>query len=53
VSVRELAEMLGAGLAKSLAAGAKELRASANDWKKQPALNRGERDRPAVTTARR
>jgi len=32
-SVAELAEMLGAGGAKSLAAGAKELRASANAWR--------------------
>ena len=33
-SVDELAEMLGAGGAKSLAAGAKELRDSANAWQK-------------------
>src|SRR6185503_2072995 len=52
-SVAELAEMLGAGGAKSLAAGAKELRESASAWKKQPALNRGGRDRPAVTTPKR
>ena len=32
-SVDELAEMLGAGGAKSLAAGARELRASANAWR--------------------
>lgn len=32
-SVDELAAMLGAGGARSLAAGAKELRASANEWK--------------------
>jgi DNA repair protein RecN (Recombination protein N) len=35
-SVDELAEMLGAGGAKSLAAGAKELRASANAWRNSP-----------------
>ena len=33
-SVDELAEMLGAGGARSLAAGARELRASANTWRK-------------------
>ena len=33
-SVDELAEMLGAGGAKSLATGARELRASANAWRK-------------------
>jgi len=38
-SVAELAEMLGAGGAKSLAAGAKELRDSANAWKR-PAAKR-------------
>ena len=34
-TVDELAEMLGASGARSLAAGAKELRASANEWKKR------------------
>jgi DNA repair protein RecN (Recombination protein N) len=50
--VAELAEMLGAGGAKSLAAGAKELRASANAWK-QTAPSGANAQRPAATKPKR
>jgi DNA repair protein RecN (Recombination protein N) len=44
-SVDELAAMLGASGAKSLAAGAKELRASAIAWKAKSTDTRGTRSR--------